>query len=71
MSKVRYVGPGKDSGFFKTTGLTIGKEYEVIKFEGENDEIVWLRDDDETPILRAIKGRFECPWGEYFEIVTE
>lgn len=71
MSKVRYVGPGRKEGLWATTGLTVGKEYEVIEFLGEDEEVVWLYDDDNHPILRGIKGRIECPWDEYFEVVAE
>lgn len=28
--KVRYIGPGRDYGIFKTEDLTIGKEYDVL-----------------------------------------
>ena len=71
MIKVRYVGPGRSSGTFRTEDLTIGKEYEIASFENQGHSLVYLEDDAGDMIIGVIKGREECPFEEYFELVTE
>lgn len=68
--KVKYVGPGVKEGFFATTDLTIGKEYEAV-WDEEDKRLVHLKDDAGVMILRVVKGRFVCPFDEYFEVVEE
>lgn len=63
--KAQYVGPGTESGFWKTEDLTIGKIY-----DGElEDGLVHLHDDVNYLITRAVKGLAEDPCQEYFVIV--
>lgn len=68
--KVKYIGPGTKEGFFKTEGLTVGKEYDAL-WRDEDKDLVILRDDDGVTITRAVKDRFVCPFDEYFELVAE
>lgn len=69
--KVRYIGPGRNFGAFRTEDLTIGKEYDVLSFEDESESHIILEDDSGYKILGVIKGLDECPFEEYFELVTE
>lgn len=69
--KVRYIGPGRDYGIFKTEDLTIGKEYDVLFFEDDSETHVNLKDDAGHEIIGVIKDREDCPFEEYFELVTE
>lgn len=69
--KVRYVGPGTPAGQWKTEDLTIGKEYEVERYDNPSESSVIVEDDAGDAIVGIIKGRDDCPFEEYFELVVE